>query len=82
MLLGQKVNLEKCEISFSRKLDSRVRHLINHTLGFVEVDMYGKYLGFPAVFDKSYRISFGAIRDSIWKKIQGWKKKVLSRAGK
>ena len=44
--------------------------------------MHSKYLGLPTMFDKSKKISFRAIRDRIWKKIQGWKEKLLSRAGK
>lgn len=82
VLSGQKVNLAKCKVSFSRRLDGGVRHSILRELGFVEVKMYGKYLGLPTIFDKSKRISFSAIRDRVWKKLQGWKEKLLTRAGK
>ena len=51
-------------------------------LGFVEVAMHGKYLGLPTIFDKSKKISFTTLRDRVWKKLQGWKEKLLSRAGK
>lgn len=81
-LSGQKVNIEKSEISFSSKLEPRLRHRIKAALGFVEVDMHGKYLGLPTIFDKSKRISFAALRDRVWRKLQGWKEKLLSRAGK
>lgn len=62
-LSGQKVNLEKCEVSFSRKPEMGIRLPIIRSLGFMEVKMHGKYLGLPTVFDKSKRISFAAIRD-------------------
>ena len=74
--------MEQSEISFSNKLEPRTRHLIRISLGFVEVAMHGKYLGLPTIFDKSKKISFTAVRDRVWKKLQGWKEKLLSRAGK
>lgn len=70
-LFGQKVNLDKCEISFSRKLEVGIRQSIKNSLGFVEVKIHAKYLGLPTVFDKSKRIYFAAIRDKVWKKLQG-----------
>lgn len=76
------MNVDKCEISYSRKLNLSVRRLISSTLGVVEVCMHDKYLGLPTVFDKSKRISFGAIKDRERRKLQGWKEKLLSRAGK
>lgn len=81
-LSGQKVNVEKSEISFSSKLAAHSRDSITSCLGFVEVAMHGKYLGLPTMFDQSKRISFAALRDRVWKKLQGWKEKLLSRAGK
>ena len=56
-LSGQKLNLEKCELSFSHNLNTRLRHHINSIMEFREVVVHGKYLGLPTVFDKSMRIS-------------------------
>lgn len=81
-LLGQKVNVEKSEISFSSKFAVQSRLFIKNLMGFVEVAMHGKYLGLPTIFDKSKKISFAALRDRVWKKLQAWKEKLLSRAGK
>lgn len=39
-LSGQKVNSEKCKISFSRKLEIGIRQSINNSLGFTEVKMH------------------------------------------
>ena len=44
--------------------------------------MHGKYLGLPTIFDKSMKISFATLRDRVWKKLQGWKEKLLSKARK
>ena len=57
-LSGQKVNLNKCKISFSRKLNAHVHRIINNSLGFVEFVMHGKYLGLLTIFDKS--------KDLLW----------------
>ena len=81
-LFGQKINVEKSEISFSSKLESRTCHLIKVSLGFVGVAMHGKYLGLPMIFDKSKKIFFATLRNWVWKKLQGWKEKLLSRARK
>ena len=74
--------MEKCELSFSHKLDTRLRHHINSILGFREVVVHGKYLGLPTVFDKSKKISFTNLCDRVWRKVQGWKEKMIFRAGK
>ncbi|KAL0383852.1 UNVERIFIED_CONTAM: putative mitochondrial protein [Sesamum radiatum] len=40
------------------------------------------YLGLPAVGFRSKRALFAALKDRIWKRIQGWHEKSLSQAGK
>ena len=81
-LSGQKVNLDKCEISFSNNLESNVRETTKARLGMREVEWHDKYLGLPTLLGRSKKISFASIIDRIWKKLQGWKEKLLSRAGK
>lgn len=51
-------------------------------LGVKEVDRHVKYLGLPTVIGKSKKELFACLKDRVWKKIHGWKKKFLSRAGK
>lgn len=67
-LSGQKINLEKSEISFSKGLGSNIRGNIRTLLGMEEVLTHDKYLGLPTIFDRSKKISFTGIRDRIWKK--------------
>ena len=45
VLSGQKVNVEKCEICLSNKLEPHLQYLIKNDQGFREVIMHGKYLG-------------------------------------
>ncbi|XP_021756104.1 uncharacterized protein LOC110721271 [Chenopodium quinoa] len=47
-----------------------------------QVDRHEKYLGIPTIVGRSKKAIFEAVIDRIWKKLQGWKEKLLSRAGK
>lgn len=81
-LSGQMVNLDKCEVSFSKSLIHDVRRRVSSVLGIKEVLSHDKCLGLPTLFQRSKKISFTGIKDRIWKKLQGWKEKLLSKAGK
>lgn len=41
-----------------------------------------KYLGVPSYVGKSKARTFDYVKDRMWKKIQGWKEKLLSKPGK
>ena len=41
-----------------------------------------KYLGLPVYMGKSKVRTFAYLKDRIWKRVQGWKEKLLSKAGK
>ena len=43
---------------------------------------YEKYLGLPALVGRARKQSFIYIKERIWKKLQGWKEKLLSQAGR
>lgn len=81
-ILGQMVSLNKCEVSFGGKLSCDIRHRVSSSLGFKEVTSHDKYLGLPTLFKRSKKISFTCIKDCNWKKLKGWKEKLLSMAGK
>lgn len=76
------INLEKCEVSFSKRLPSDTIHRVSSFLGFKQVDSHDKYLDLPTLFKRSKKISFSGIKDRVWKKLQGWKEKLLLKAGK
>ncbi|KAL8134789.1 hypothetical protein AgCh_009705 [Apium graveolens] len=40
------------------------------------------YLGLPSLVGRSKKRVFGFIKDRLWKRLQGWKAKKISRAGK
>ena len=51
-------------------------------LGVREVNRHEKYLGLPTIIGRSKKAVFSCLKERIWKKLQGWKQKLLSRPGK
>ena len=43
---------------------------------------YEKYLGLPSFVGRQKKACFNQIKERIWAKMQGWKEKLLSQAGK
>ena len=43
---------------------------------------FEKYLGLPPVIGRAKKKAFQEIKDRVWKKLQGWKEKLLSQAGR
>ncbi|KAL2895927.1 hypothetical protein RDABS01_000461 [Bienertia sinuspersici] len=79
---GQKVNLDKTEVAFSKYVTIERRKEIVEKLGVNEVDKHEKYLGLPTIIGKSKKAIFASLKERIWKKLQGWKEKLLSNPGK
>ncbi|XP_021751223.1 uncharacterized protein LOC110716880 [Chenopodium quinoa] len=80
--LGQKINLQKSEAIFGRNVPEPQKQAICNLLGVKQVNRHEKYLGILTVIGKSKKAIFANLKDRIWKKLQGWKEKLLSRAGK
>ncbi|XP_074292350.1 uncharacterized protein LOC141619219 [Silene latifolia] len=79
---GQLVNLDKTTISFSKGVPLTKRSNLATRLGFVEVEEQSKYLGLPTVVGRSKKGLTDIIRDKLSKRLNGWRGKLLSRAGK
>lgn len=79
---GQKVNLDKSIVVFSRNTTVQVRDEITTILGVVESKKHGKYLGLLAVMGKSKKEVLAHIQERVRKNVKGWKEKLLSKAGK
>ncbi|XP_021749725.1 uncharacterized protein LOC110715453 [Chenopodium quinoa] len=79
---GQKINLEKSEVSFSKGVPLPSRITLSSVLGMKMVESHVKYLGLPTKIGRSKKAVFAFVKDRIWKKVQGWKEKLLSRPGK
>ena len=46
------------------------------------MDRFETYLGLPTLLGRAKYHSFAYLKDRVWKKLQGWKGKLLSKAGK
>lgn len=51
-------------------------------LGVPSIRQYEKYLGLPAFVSRAKKQSFVYIKEQIWKKLKGWKEKLLSQASR
>ena len=47
-----------------------------------EVAKFDSYMGLPTLIGKRKYNTFAFIKERVWKKIQGWQGKLLSRVGK
>lgn len=79
---GQKINKDKTNILFSSNIDHALQVRIQHLLGVLAIRSYEKYLGLLALVGRAKKQSFIYIKERLWKKIQGWKEKFLSYAGR
>jgi len=77
---GQVVNLQKSEIFCSRNVLTTDHNNIASILGVQVVLGTGKYLGLPYMIGRSKKSTFSFIKDRIWKKINSWSSKSLSKA--
>lgn len=79
---GQRLNNNKTAISFSKNT-SLVDKEKNVEVARIPVTQrYDTYLGLPALVGKSRVAAFKSIKEQIWKRLQDWKIKFLSQAGK
>ncbi|XP_027152078.1 uncharacterized protein LOC113752144 [Coffea eugenioides] len=79
---GQMVNLDKSAVFFSRNMFSDQREEVRQALGGMNEAKQGKYLGLPMVISRTKDQIFGFVRENIKRRLQNWKSKFLSSAGK
>ena len=69
-------------IFFSKSTTDVTRNQIKLALGVLEIIQYERFLGLPSLVGRNKKASFNYIKDRVWKKLQGWKEKLLSQAGR
>ena len=79
---GQCINLEESSLYFSNNTTDRQKQEILVTIGVKEVSRFESYLGLPTLIGRAKYHTFSFIKNRVWKKLQGWKGMLLSRAGK
>ena len=79
---GQKINIEKSAVLFSRNTSQANKQEVLQTLGNIQHVSQAKYLGLPMVIGRSKNSTFRFLKEKMIGKLQGWKGKMLSNAGK
>jgi hypothetical protein len=79
---GQAINYSKSEVYFSRNTPNDIKRTVSEILGVTEVMGTGRYLGMPSMIERNKKALFGYLKDRMWKKIQSWSGKHLSKAGR
>ena len=67
---------------FSKSTINDTINQIKLPLGVPEIIQYERYLGLPSLVGRNKKASFNYIKDRVWKKLQGWKEKLLSQSGR
>ena len=78
---GQKIKRDKTCIFFSSNTEPELQTRIQQVLALA-IRQFEKYLGMPAFVGRAKKQSFIYIKERVWKKLQGWKEKLLSQAGR
>ena len=80
--LGQMINKSKTTFFFSKNTDAHTMEEIKLSLHVPAIQHYEKYLGLPSFVGRGKKACFTQIKERIWAKMQRWKQKLLSQAGK
>ena len=79
---GQRINMEKSLVYFSNNTPNIIKDWTKRILGVKEVERFEKYLGLPTLIRRVKYQTFSYLKDRVWKKLQGWKGKLLFKARK
>ncbi|KAM6580133.1 hypothetical protein CsatA_003907 [Cannabis sativa] len=79
---GQKINKRKSGIEFSPKVKQEDKGLIQRILTMKGLDHKEKYLGNPFFYSARSREDFNFLKEKIIARLEGWKAKQLSIAGR
>ena len=76
------INKEKTTLFFSKNTDEQTQETIKVSLSVLAIENYEKYLGLLSFIGREKKACFTNVKEQIWEKMQGWKEKLLSQAGK
>ncbi|WVZ70076.1 hypothetical protein U9M48_018774 [Paspalum notatum var. saurae] len=79
---GQVINREKSAVMFSKNTGDAYRVVVKRAMHIEKEIVNERYLGLPVSVGQSKTKTFSYLKERVWKRIQGWKEKMLSRAGK
>uniref|UniRef100_A0A803Q6R3 Reverse transcriptase domain-containing protein n=1 Tax=Cannabis sativa TaxID=3483 RepID=A0A803Q6R3_CANSA len=79
---GQQINRRKSGIVFSPKVKEDEKELVHGILNIQQLDRKEKYLGNPFFYSAKKREDFNFLKEKILARLEGWKAKQLSTAGR
>ncbi|CAL1384042.1 unnamed protein product [Linum trigynum] len=81
-LSGQRVNLDKSAVCFSKNIALADQEFLAAILGVGAVGVHDKYLGLPSLIARSKMDTFRYLEEKLLARLQGWKRRTLSWAAK
>ncbi|CAL1353289.1 unnamed protein product [Linum trigynum] len=81
-LSGQRVNLTKSAVCFSKNIIREDQDFLAAILGVGAVGVHDKYLGLPSLIARSKMTTFRYLEEKLLEHLQGWKRRTLSWAAK
>ncbi len=72
------MNIKKSAVMFSKKVPRRMQRAIRRVSTLKGTHSHEKYLGLPLSNEKSRSNILEQVVDQVQKKVQGWKKNLLS----
>ena len=75
---GQQINQDKTTLFFSASTTSTAQAEIQNALQLPVIRRYETYLGLPSMVGRSKYASFSHLKERMWRKVQGWKEKLLT----
>lgn len=79
---GQKVNLDKSAVFFSKNTGETARSAICKELEGIVEQRNSKYLGLPMVIGRSKKQVFNFVKEKVLQRVNNWKNQLLSSGGK
>lgn len=79
---GQAVNYQKSGIMFSANVRRDKQEEIKNILQVYNSLQNGHYLGLPSLVGRSKKATFNFVKDRVWRKVQEWHHKNMSKSWK
>jgi hypothetical protein len=79
---SQSINASKSSIRFSKNINPATTDLISNIIPYLSNTNTSIYLGLPILMGNSKKRAFQGIIDKVLSRIEGWRAKTLSQAGK
>lgn len=79
---SQEINMTKSEVFFNHNISRPTQVDLAHIMGVRKVLGTDMYLGLPSMIGRSKKANFVFVKDCIWKKINSWRGRSMSKTWK